>query len=115
MGGSAASGRRPSAFRIDAAPTCPRRIACYRPGSLTGPGRRGGTGRRAGFRFQYSKMWGFASLCPHQTAANADGRARKDYILGKVACSIDGKRVAAGKNVLVRVHLGGRGRMNIYM
>src|SRR3546814_841604 len=88
MGGSAASGRRPSAFRIDAAPTCPRRIACYRPGSLTGPGGRGGTGRRAGFRFQYRKMWGFESLRPHQTAANADGRAPKDYDFRKVALSM---------------------------
>src|SRR3546814_10226625 len=38
---------------------------------------RGGTGRRAGFRFQYRKMWGFESLRPHQTTANAAGRAPK--------------------------------------
>src|SRR3546814_20259601 len=48
---------------------------------------RGGTGRRAGFRFQYRKMWGFESLRPHQTAANADGRAPKDYDFRKVALS----------------------------
>src|SRR3546814_776677 len=49
---------------------------------------RGGTGRRAGFRFQYRKMWGFESLRPHQTAANADGRAPKDYDFRKVALSM---------------------------
>src|SRR3546814_14760369 len=35
---------------------------------------RGGTGRRAGVRFQYRKMWGFESLRPPPTAANAVGR-----------------------------------------
>src|SRR3546814_9142890 len=33
-------------------------------------------------------MWGFESLRPHQTAANADGRAPKDYDFRKVALSM---------------------------